>query len=59
MWLFVNWAILILATLMAGAAAVSIYWLFLRATLVLMRPAAVRPRQLQPVAIRSTDPHRR
>jgi hypothetical protein len=53
MWLFVNWAILVLATLITGAAAVTIYWLFLRAALVLMRPAAIRPRQLQPT-IRGT-----
>ena len=42
MWLLVNYAMLIFATLIAGAAAVAVYWLFLRATLVLMRPAAIR-----------------
>ena len=56
MWQVVNWAILVLATLIAGAAAVSVYWLFLRATLVLMRPAAVRPRPLQPIAGQSNLP---
>ena len=53
MWLFVNWAILVLATLIAGAAAVTVYWLFLRATLVLMRPAAIRTTRVQPNAVRS------
>lgn len=42
MWLLVNWAMLVIATLIAGAAAVAVYWLFLRATLALMRPATVR-----------------
>jgi hypothetical protein len=42
MWLFVNYAMLILATLIAGAAAVATYWLLLHAALVLMRPAAIR-----------------
>jgi hypothetical protein len=39
---------LVLATLIAGAVAVAVYWLFLRATVELMRPAAassVTPRQ--------------
>jgi hypothetical protein len=61
MWLLVNWAMLILATLIAGAAAVAVYWLFLRATLVLIRPAAVRatPAQVVSPAIRqSRDPER-
>jgi hypothetical protein len=40
---------LVLATLLAGAAAVAVYWLLLRATVEMMRPAAVpapRPRTL-------------
>jgi hypothetical protein len=40
MWILVNLAMLVLATLIAGAAAVAVYWLFLRATVELMRPAA-------------------
>jgi hypothetical protein len=48
MWILVNLAILVLATLIAGAAAVAVYWLLLRATVELMRPAALSvktPRQ--------------
>lgn len=41
MWIFVNVAMLVLATLVAGAAAVAVYWLLLRATVEMMRPAAV------------------
>ncbi len=40
MWILVNLAMLVLATLIAGAAAVGVYWLFLRATVEMMRPAA-------------------
>jgi len=40
MWIFVNVAMLVLATVVAGAAAVAVYWLLLRATLEMMRPAA-------------------
>jgi hypothetical protein len=40
MWMLVNWAMLAIATAIAGAAAVAVYWLLLRATLELMRPAA-------------------
>ncbi len=40
MWILVNLAMLVLATLIAGAAAVGVYWLLLRATVELMRPAA-------------------
>jgi hypothetical protein len=40
MWVFVNLAMLVLATVIAGAAAVAVYWLLLRATLEMMRPAA-------------------
>ena len=40
MWIFVNVAMLVLATLIAGAAAVAVYWLLLRATVEMMRPAA-------------------
>jgi hypothetical protein len=39
MWVFVNLAMLVLATVIAGAAAVAVYWLLLRATLEMMRPA--------------------
>jgi hypothetical protein len=42
MWILVNVAMLVLATLMTGAAAVAVYWLLLRATVELMRPAALR-----------------
>jgi hypothetical protein len=46
MWILVNLAMLVLATLLAGAAAVAVYWLLLRATVEMMRPAAVpAPRQ--------------
>ena len=43
MWILVNWAMLVLATAIAGAAAVAFYWLLLRATVAMMRPAALRP----------------
>jgi hypothetical protein len=42
MWILVNVAMLVVATLIAGAAAGAVYWLLLRATVELMRPAAVR-----------------
>lgn len=50
MWILVNVAMLVLATLITGAAAVAVYWLLLRATVELMRPAAApivgsRPRK--------------
>jgi len=48
MWILVNLAMLVTATLIAGAAAVAVYWLLLRATVELMRPAvasATAPRQ--------------
>lgn len=48
MWILVNLAMLVIATLIAGAAAVGVYWLLLRATVELMRPAAapvVTPRR--------------
>jgi hypothetical protein len=48
MWMLVNWAMLVLATLIAGAAAVAFYWLLLRATVAMMRPAALRPATLHP-----------
>jgi hypothetical protein len=47
MWIFVNVAMLVLATVITGAAAVALYWLLLRATVELMRPAAVRPVPVQ------------
>ena len=40
MWILVNVAMLVLATLIAGGAAVAVYWLLLRATVEMMRPAA-------------------
>jgi hypothetical protein len=40
MWILVNVAMLVLATLIAGIAAVAVYWLLLRGTIELMRPAA-------------------
>ena len=57
MWILVNWAMLVLATLIAGAAAVAFYWLLLRATVAMMRPAALRPATLRPVPVR-TEPAR-
>ena len=39
MWVFVNVAMLVLATVVTGAAAVAVYWLFLRVTVEMMRPA--------------------
>ncbi len=42
MWVLVNLVMLVVASVFAGAAAVAVYWLMLRATLELMRPAAVR-----------------
>jgi hypothetical protein len=48
MWILVNLAMLAIATVIAGAAAVAVYWLLLRATVELMRPAAASvtaPRQ--------------
>jgi hypothetical protein len=50
MWILVNVAMLVLATVIAGIAAVAVYWLLLRGTLELMRPAAASittPRQRQ------------
>ena len=46
MWVFVNVAMLVLATLIAGSAAVALYWLLLRATVEMMRPA-VAPSRLR------------
>jgi hypothetical protein len=53
MWILVNWAMLVLATLIAGAAAVAFYWLLLRATVAMMRPAAMRPATLRPAPVRT------
>jgi hypothetical protein len=53
MWILVNWAMLVLATLIAGAAAVAFYWLLLRATVAMMRPAALRPATVRPVPVRT------
>jgi len=50
MWILVNLAMLVLATLIAGAAAVAVYWLLLRATVEVMRPAAsstAAPRKIE------------
>ena len=50
MWILVNLAMLGLATLIAGAAAVAVYWLLLRATVEMMRPAAAcvaAPRKIE------------
>jgi hypothetical protein len=66
MWVLVNYAMLVMATVIAGAAAVAVYWLLLRATVELMRPAAVRPTPVKTELARSTaqllrafDPRRR
>jgi hypothetical protein len=53
MWILVNWAMLVLATLIAGAAAVAFYWLLLRATVAMMRPAALRPATVRPAPVRT------
>jgi hypothetical protein len=50
MWILVNVAMLVIATVIAGAAAVAVCWLLLRATVGLMRPAALgAPRRGNPV----------
>jgi hypothetical protein len=66
MWVLVNLALLVLATVFAGAAAVAVYWLMLRATLELMRPAALRTATVRTELARGTaqlirafDPRRR
>ena len=67
MWVLVNLVMLVMATVFAGAAAVAAYWLMLRATLELMRPAAVRtvPAARAELArgtaqlVRAFDPRRR
>lgn len=66
MWVLVNYAMLVMATMIAGAAAVAVYWLLLRATVELMRPAAVRPTPVGTQLVRDTaqlvrafDPRRR
>ena len=53
MWILVNLAMLVLATLIAGAAAVAFYWLLLRATVALMSPATMRPATLRPAPVRT------
>ena len=48
MWILVNLAMLVLATVIAGAAAAALYWMLLRASVELMRPAvasATAPRR--------------
>lgn len=52
MWILVNLAMLVLATLIAGAAAVAFYWLLLRATVALMSPATLRPATVRPATVR-------
>ena len=37
-----NFATLVFATMFAAASAVALHWLFLRATLLMMRPATAR-----------------
>lgn len=66
MWILVNYAMLVMATVFTGAAAVAVYWLLLRATVELMRPAAIRPAPLKTELVRGTaqllrafDPRRR
>jgi hypothetical protein len=53
MWILVNLAMLVLATLIAGAAAVAFYWLLLRATVALMSPATLRPATVRPAPVRT------
>jgi hypothetical protein len=57
MWVLVNLAMLFLATLIAGAAAVAVYWLLLRATVAMMRPAALRPVTVRPAPVRTELAH--
>ena len=54
MWILVNVAMLVLATLIAGAAAVALYWLLLRATVQMMRPATLRPAPVRTELARGT-----
>jgi hypothetical protein len=54
MWVLVNYAMLVMATLFTGAAAVAVYWLLLRATVELMRPAAVRTVPVKTELVRGT-----
>ena len=54
MWILVNLAMLVLATLIAGAAAVAVYWLLLRATVAMMRPATLRPAPVRTELARGT-----
>jgi hypothetical protein len=54
MWILVNVLVLVFATLIAGAAAVAVYWLLLRATVEMMRPAALRPVPVRTELARST-----
>jgi hypothetical protein len=54
MWILVNLAMLVLATLIAGAAAVALYWLLLRATVQIMRPATLRPAPVRTELARGT-----
>jgi hypothetical protein len=54
MWILLNLILLVSATLFAGAAAVAFYWLLLRATVLLMRPATVRTAPVRTELVRST-----
>jgi hypothetical protein len=54
MWVLVNVLMLVFATLIAGAAAVAVYWLLLRATVEMMRPAALRPAPVRTELARGT-----
>jgi hypothetical protein len=54
MWILLNLATLVLATLIAGAAAVAVYWLLLRATVAMMRPATLRPAPVRTEVARGT-----
>ena len=54
MWILVNILMLVFATLIAGAAAVAVYWLLLRATVEMMRPAAIRPAPVRTELARGT-----
>jgi hypothetical protein len=54
MWILANVLMLVFATLIAGAAAVAVYWLLLRATVEMMRPAALRPAVVRTEVARGT-----
>jgi len=49
-----HFAMLVITTMFAAAAAVAIHWLLLRATFLMMRPATVRRNSVRPELVRGT-----